>query len=166
MFKKLILFLVLYVSTLIAGCGGASNDGSTALFETASVSFVATPLNVNATVTIPNTDDATTVVPLKITVKAYPGATVSPFTVRNMKYTYTQIEGGTLSFFIPDVNFDTSLSFKPVLASAEVKDKVVSLGFVSGFPWKFNVQAIYTVVEDFSGKTHDYSVPLGSIRFN
>lgn len=169
MLKKLMLLLTICIQIfLTASCGSVSSDGSTSLFETASVSFVSTTVSSTSTVKAnPNSDDTASKATLTIKVNPYPGfvGNISPFTVRNMQYSYTQTTGGTASFVVPDVNFTTNLSFSPILASGVVMDKLIDLGFVSGTPWIFNVQATYTVVEDNSGKTGVYSVPLGTVRF-
>lgn len=172
MLKKLMLLLVISIQVLLtASCGGVSNDGTTSLFETASVSFVSTPVSSTSTVSAkPNTDDSASKATLTITILPYPNFTVSPFTVRNMKYTYTQTQGGNTIFTIADTNYGAGLSFNPVLASGNIMDQLIDLGFVPGSTsltqsWIFNVQASYTVVEDNSGKTRNYSVPLGTVRF-
>lgn len=168
MLKKLIILLVVSIQIfLTASCGSVSSDGATSLFQTASVSFTATTVdNVSSTVTAkPNTDDSATKATLTIIVTPYPGFIVSPFTVRDLQYTYTQTSGGVAGFTVNGANFSTNMVFTPVLASGDVKDRLVDLGFASGTPWIFNVQATYTVVEDNSGKTRNYSVPLGSVRF-
>lgn len=169
MLKKLMLLLIISIQTLLtASCGNVSSDGATSLFNTASVSFVSTTVSSTSTVTAkPNKDDPASKATLTVTVVPYSGftGTISSFTVRDMRYVYTQTSGGTATFSVPDVNYSTNLSFNPILASGFVMDKLVDLGFASGTPWMFNVQATYTVVEDSSGKTNNYSVPLGTLRF-
>jgi len=169
---KKILLLSLLLCMGMFGCGSVSGDGSTSLFQTGSVSFTTTTINSSSTVSAkPNSDDTATVANLTITVLAYPNFTLSPFTVRDMRYIYTQTSGGTASFSVNgSTNFTANLLFAPVLASGDVMDRLVDLGFVPGVTsqtesWIFNVQATYTVVEDNSGKTRSYSVPLGKVRF-
>lgn len=169
MLKKMLLLAAISIQIFFtASCGSVSSDGTTSLFETASVSFVSTPVSSTSTVTAkPNTDDSASSATLTITVNPYPGfiGTISPFTVRDMQYAYTQTSGGTAVFSVSDVNYSPNLSFSPILASGVVMDRLVDLGFASGTPWVFNVQATYTVVEDYSGKKRSYSVPLGTVRF-
>lgn len=169
MHKRLMLLLAISIQILlIASCGSISDNGTTSLFETASVSFITTTVSSSSTISAkPNTDDSASAATLTITVVPYPGfsGAISPFTVRSMQYVYTQTSGGSATFTVPDVNFTTNLSFKPILASGFVKDQLVDLGYTTGTPWTFSVQATYTVVEDYSGKTRNYSVPLGTVRF-
>lgn len=172
MLKKLtLLFAITIPIYFISGCGGTSNSGSTSLYETSTVSFSATTVNSTSTVIPkPNIDDSATKATLTVIVTPYPNFTASPFTVRDLHYIYTQTSGGTEVFTVNGVNFSTDLIFNPVLASAYVMDKLVDLGFAPGStsltqPWMFNVQAVYTVVEDNSGKSKTYSVPLGTLRF-
>lgn len=170
MLKKLMMLLVIAIQIfLTASCGSVSGDGATSLFQTATVSFTALSVASTSTVTPkPNKDDPASKAALTITVVPYTGIPASPFTVRSMQYTYTQTQGGTAVYTVTDAN--AGLSFAPVLASGDIMDKLVTQGFAPNTtsltaPWIFTVQATYTIVEDYSGKTRTYSVPLGSVRF-
>lgn len=172
MFNKLMIILAISVPMLFAsGCGGPSTDGATWLAETASVSFTTTTVASTSTITAkPNSNDSASTAALAITIQPYPNFTVSPFTVRDMQFTYTQIQGGTNNISVRAANFGAGLSFSPILASGDIMDQLVTLGFVPGTtsltqPWIFSVQATYTVIEDNSGKSRSYSVPLGTVRF-
>lgn len=172
MLKKLLMLLAISIQILIlSGCGSVSESGSTSLFQTASVSFTSSTLDSTTSVTAkPNTTDSASNATFTIVVKPYPGFTASSFTVRDLKYTYTQTSGGSAVFSVDGANFSTNLSFSPVLASGYVKDKLIDLGFDPGVtslaqPWIFNVQTTYTVFEDNSGKSKSYSIPLGTVRF-
>jgi len=169
--KSLVYILFTVLIALSSSCGSVSENGATSLFQTAMVSFTATTVNTTSTVTAkPNADDSATAATLAVTVTPYTGITPSSFTVRDLKYTYTQTTGGTAIIIVNGLNFDTSLKYSPILASGDIKDKLIDHGFIPGItaadqPWVFTVQATYTVVEDSSGKSKSYSVPLGTIRF-
>ena len=160
------------LTSIMCGCGGASIEGATALFETASVTYkLASYIDTQAIVSAKPNTDTTTTAALTIVATPYSNATrVSSFTVRNMAYTYTQISGGTNVFTVLGPDYNPSLSFAPVLASGIVKDKIVDLGFAPGTTaltqsWVFDVKATYTVIEDYSGKMKQYTVPIGKINF-
>jgi hypothetical protein len=155
------------------GCGSGGGGGVTSYFEDGTVTYSVTPVNAVLTSTvgnIPTTADANTVT-ITPTNTAYAGITrKSPYTIKNIVIRYTKTD--EKNFILqeqlnstPSMVSGGTAAIPLAVATSTIKDSLLTKGFSSSSPWKFYVNAAFTVVEDYSGKSNSYDVQLGTIQF-
>lgn len=171
-----ILLLCLVMSIGLTGCGEVSNNGSTSVFKTGTITYssaiTSNPLEATVTAT-PNVVYTTADATVTVISTAFSSAlTPSNFTVKNIRVSYKK--DGVNTFYMSRPLADTplksgsSVSIPVILARADIKDELVDIhGFIPGNStrWGFYANLDYDVIEDIGGLSKHYSVQLGTIYF-
>lgn len=173
MVRNLMCILAFVLLCAIAGCGAADSGGSTALFEDGTVTYSVSPVVADfiSTIATPVVADTNvcTVIPSNT---VFAGNTrKSPYTIENFTVKYTKVND---SFFFESYPLNvqpqmlSNSSANPItviIATARIKEVLLARGFLSTEPWDFYVNASFTIREDYSNKTKDFQVRLGTVRF-
>lgn len=172
MIRNFMCVLALISLCAIAGCGAADSGGSTALFEDGTVTYSVSPVVANFTSIIGSTPTSDTNICIVTPTNTAFTSSIrkSPYTIENFTVRYTKTND---SYFFetyplniqPQMLSGGSVAIPVIIATASAKEKFLNRGFIDTEPWEFYVNASYTVREDYSNKTKDFQVRLGTVRF-
>jgi len=177
---RISILLLLFVSLVaITGCGsgglggGVGGGSASSLFEDGTINYTVSPVNAVLSSTVgnaPTSADANTV---SISVQSTAPNTQrkSPYTVKSITIKYTKMDDAKVVLTetlntSPTLASGGSISIPVTIATSTIKDALLKRGFLSGNSWNFYVNASFTVLEDYSGKSSSYSdVALGTVQF-